>query len=311
MGTILKAGKRLLAKTGLIVEMLLLASSAAAQTDVRIALVRDAVVKANVVRLSDLLPGTAPPDMRSRAQQIILIDAPMPGEHRQLTREDIASALRDIPALRNELEIPPEMEIRRWARSVTREEVLAAVDRTLHANGWSSADALAPGDVILSADVSVSENNPKLQVTQIQRAADNSGSRVLVWVISEPRVPPFWAHIDRAINIGAKSEPREPVAAVPASLPLQPGASATIPVSAVVERTTPVGQREQRSLRTVLVKAGNPVELIVRVGGMTIQGTGIPLDRGREGDEVRVRAVESGKVLVGTVVGEQTVQVSF
>ncbi|HVB88408.1 MAG TPA: flagella basal body P-ring formation protein FlgA [Candidatus Dormibacteraeota bacterium] len=304
MGTILKAGKRLLAKTGLIVGVLLLASSAAAQTGVRIALARQTIVNANVVPLSDLLPGTAPPNMRSRAQQIILIDAPMPGEHRQLTREDIASALRDIPVLRNELEIPPGMEIRRWARRVTREEVLAAVDRTLHANGWSSADTLVPGDVILSADVSVSENNPKLQVTQIQRAADHSGSRVLVWVTSEPRVPRFWVGVYRPIDPDAKESARE-LAAVPVAL--QRNASAIVPVS---ERM-PITQRESRSLGPVLVKAGAPVQLVVRVGGMTIQGTGIPLDRGRKGDEVRVRAVESGKILVGTVVGAQIVQVSF
>jgi len=299
--------KRFLAKTGLIIAALLLASTAAAQT-APIALLRQSTVSANIVFLSDLLPSSATQALRSRAQQITVGEAPLPGDRRQFTREDIVNALREAPGLRNELEIPPQMQIRRSARLITREEVLAAIDRTLRANRSSAADALAPADVQMPADISVSENSPKLQVTQIQRAADGSGSRVLVWVTSEPRVPPFWVRLDRAIDLGAKPDSREHVAAVPASLPLQRNAVAVVPVSTV---SAPRAALAQRSPGAVLVKAGDPVELIVRVGGMTIQGTGIPLDRGREGDAVRVRAVESGKILVGTVVGQQIIQVSF
>jgi Chaperone for flagella basal body P-ring formation len=285
---------------------LLLATCSSAQMDGRTALEREAAVTENIVRLSDLLPGAAPPELRSQAQEIVLGDAPLPGDRREFTREEILSALHGDPALRSELEIPPQIELRRSAQRITRGQVLAAIDRMLRANGSSAADTLLPGDLELSADVAVSENNPKLQVTQIQRGANGAGSRVLVWVISEPRVPPFWVRLDRSIDLDARAQTRDQVAVAPVGLP-QRSASAIVPVS---ERT-PIVQRKLRLLGSILVKAGAPVELVVQVGGMTIQGTGIPLDPGREGDEVRVRAAESGKILVGTVVGQQTVQVRF
>ncbi|MGH9685676.1 MAG: flagella basal body P-ring formation protein FlgA [Candidatus Acidiferrales bacterium] len=196
-------------------------------------------------------------------------------------------------------------------RLVTREEVVAAIERTLRANGATTGAALAASDVQLAADVDVTESAPQLQVTQIQAAPGGAMTRVLVWVTSEPRVPPFWVRVDRTIDLGDLSERRN----------LSPSAEARTRVrSAVPERSVivPVSARTERvaasrgvALGPVMVKPGDPVELVVRVGGMRIQGTGIPLERGRSGDEVRVRAVPSGKVLVGMVAGEQTVQVSF
>lgn len=294
------------ARIGLIVGALLLASGAAAQMRRPVALERMAAVRAGVVRLSDLLPEAAPPQLRSRAREIVLGDAPVPGEERDFTRGDVLHALRDWPALQNQLEIPRDMSVRRWARRVTREEVLAAIDRTLRANGSTADSSLTASDVHLAADVAVTENAPTLQLTQIQTAGDGNGTRVLVWVTSEPRVPPFWVRVDRSIDLPAsRGTPRRHGAAT-ATLPVR--RDSVVPVS---DRTFSAPARRTNPLGEILVKAGDPVELVVQVGGMRIQGTGIPLDRGREGDEVRVRVAPSGKILVGRVVGQQTVQVRF
>lgn len=298
----------MLAQAGLILDVTLIVSGAAAPAGQRVALDRAAIVRGSVVRLTDLLPAAAPQQLRSRARGIILGDAPVPGGQREFTRDEVVRALHNSAALRDELEIPPDMEVRRWARRVTPEEVLAAIDRTLRASGSTAGAVLTANDVQLAADVAVTEDAPKLQVTQIQPAGDGESTRVLLWVTSEPRVPPFWARLDRAIHLDASRDTATPVRVVLATLPIRPGPSAIVPAS---DRTVPAASRPTNMIGEVLVKAGDPVELVVQVGGMRIQGTGIPLDRGRQGDEVRVRTALSGKIVVGTVVGEQTVQLSF
>lgn len=291
------------ATIGFIVGALLMATTAAAQMRRLVTLERAAVVRSGVVRLSDLLPDVAPPRVRLRAREIVLGNAPVLGEEREFTREEVLHALRNWPALQDELEIPRDMVVRRWARHVTREEVLDAIDRTLHANGSAAGDSLTASDVHLAADVAVTEDAPKLQVTQIQITGGGNGTRLLVWVTSEPRVPPFWVRVDRSIDLHAsRGTPRRHVAA--AALPRRQ--NVIVPVS---DRTFSTLTRRTNPLGEILVKAGDPVELLVQVGGMRIQGTGIPLDLGREGDEVRVRAASSGRILVGTVVGQQIVRV--
>jgi Chaperone for flagella basal body P-ring formation len=300
-----RRGNRLPAQIVFVAGALLMASGAAAQMRRPVALERVAVVRTDVVRLLDLLPEAAPP-LRLRAREIVLGDAPVPGEARDFTREEVLHALRDWPALQIELQIPSDMEVRRWARRVTPEEVLAAIDRTLRANGSTAGESLTASDVHLAADVAITEDVPKLQVTQIQPAGGGNGTRLLVWVTSEPRVPPFWVRVDRSIDLDARRGTPTRHAEPGAALPVR--ANEIVPVS---DRMFSAPARRANPLGEILVKAGDPVELVVQVGGMRIQGTGIPLDRGREGDVVRVRAATSGRILVGTVVGQQIVQVSF
>lgn len=288
----------------LVAGALLFPSGLAAQEVQRIALERTASVRANTVRLSDLLPALAREPLRSRAQQIVLGDAPVLGADREFTREQIQRLLSGFPDLRNELDIPPQIDVRRLSWRITPEEVLAAIDRTLRANGSAAGEELVPDDVRLAANIAVTESAPRLQVTQFQASRDGHGTRVLIWVVSEPRVPPFWVQLDRAIHLRT-SRPASTLQTGPSDdLPARPAENTIVPAS------------ESRMTRTpaqdpVLVRAGDPVELLVQVGGMRIQGTGIPLDRGGRGDAVRVRAASSNRIIVGTVIGEQIVQVTF
>ena len=186
---------------------------------------------------------------------------------------------------------------------LTREEVVAAIDRTLRANGNPASEVLSATDVQISDEVEVAESAPRLQVTRIQTAPDGATSRVLLWVASEPRVPPFWVRVMRRIDLGnSEHAPSGETAAQTLRVAKQ---VAIVPVSEHAAGVAGV------QVSAVLVKAGDPVALVVEANGLRIQGTGIPLERGKRGDEVRVRALPSGKVVVGTVTGEQTVQVSF
>jgi hypothetical protein len=73
----------------------------------------------------------------------------------------------------------------------------------------------------------------------------------------------------------------------------------------------PRTQHPSGNTQPILVKAGEPVQLFLEGAGMRIATTAIPLTVGREGEQIRVRSILSGKILVGMVVAPQTVRVDY
>jgi flagella basal body P-ring formation protein FlgA len=61
----------------------------------------------------------------------------------------------------------------------------------------------------------------------------------------------------------------------------------------------------------VAIKARDRVRLVATVGGMNVQAMGEALEDGRLGQMVRVRNVDSNKVVSGRVVGRSTVEVDY
>jgi flagella basal body P-ring formation protein FlgA len=57
------------------------------------------------------------------------------------------------------------------------------------------------------------------------------------------------------------------------------------------------------------VKVGQPVRLFFNVGNMTISASGSPLDNASIGDVIKVRNLDSGITVSGTVMADGTVQV--
>ncbi len=57
------------------------------------------------------------------------------------------------------------------------------------------------------------------------------------------------------------------------------------------------------------VEPGNPVSVVYVSGALTISITGVPLQSGAAGDQIRVRNVDSGAILTGTVMADGTVRV--
>lgn len=65
-----------------------------------------------------------------------------------------------------------------------------------------------------------------------------------------------------------------------------------------------------KSLRDAYaVEAGSPVAVLFVSGPMTISVAGMPLQSGTVGDVIRVRNVDSGAILSGTIVADGTVRV--
>lgn len=58
-----------------------------------------------------------------------------------------------------------------------------------------------------------------------------------------------------------------------------------------------------------LIESGKPVRIIYNSRGVSISLTGVALNSGIEGDLIRIRNIDSGKTIVGTVMPDASVQV--
>ena len=58
-----------------------------------------------------------------------------------------------------------------------------------------------------------------------------------------------------------------------------------------------------------IVEAGEPVTVVFKQGGLTIQATAVPLQPGSLGDVLRLRNADSGKIFTGIVMADGTVRV--
>lgn len=58
-----------------------------------------------------------------------------------------------------------------------------------------------------------------------------------------------------------------------------------------------------------LVESGKPVRITYRRKGVSISLTGVALNSGIQGDLIRIRNIDSGKTIVGTVMPDASVQV--
>lgn len=58
-----------------------------------------------------------------------------------------------------------------------------------------------------------------------------------------------------------------------------------------------------------LVESGKPVRITYQSRGVSISLTGVALNSGIEGDLIRIRNIDSGKTIVGTVMADASVKV--
>jgi hypothetical protein len=238
------------------------------------------------VTLADLLPSDLPESLRLRAEKIAVTNAPLSGARRTLSRTEIERALNRVPGLQQLVEVPASVEVTRWSRPLTCDEVFAAIQEALRSSKAPLVELSSPRSLVFTSPISVTEDAPKLKVTRIEPAREASVARIRLSLVSEPRIPPFWVTLAPK-NSRDLVNPRTTVASV-----------------AAVDSP---GPRE----RPVLVKASRPAQLVLQGSGLRIVATAIPLDFGRQGQKVRVRASLTGKILVGTVTADQTVEVHY
>lgn len=277
-------------------------------------LLNSAEVRTAVVTLGDFLPPDTPAALRHRAGGILLGNAPTAGAKRIFTREDLARTLRPFPDLAAEIEVPEKIMVSRWSRPLTRVEVAEAIQKAVSANHFDDSTAIGEGDVTLNAPVTLSNDTPVLEVMRYEPQEAVGVTRVALWNVSEPKVPPFWVTVNREMNV--------PSAVVPRSSNAGTSAAAANAVDAGPQLQNMTQQRRAgvlppRALETAqssaapLVHAGKSVNLIVQGSGMRITAKAKALDTGREGQQVRVECEPAGKVLTATVVADATAEIDY
>ncbi|MGH9757976.1 MAG: flagellar basal body P-ring formation chaperone FlgA, partial [Candidatus Acidiferrales bacterium] len=165
-----------------------------------------------------------------------------------------------------------------------------------------------------------------LKVTQILPARAGKGMRVRMVVASEPHIPPFWVltdcQIDHLAPVAAKDIPLDsPVLDSDVRMEMRPvsyglGQAPETPAD-VVGRSTRRLIHAGETLRAgmldplILVRSGQPVEILLQGRGMRITAEATPLDAGMSGQKIRVRNQVTGKILTATVVGPRLVEIQF
>jgi flagellar basal body P-ring formation chaperone FlgA len=249
----------------------------------------EAVVAHNdLISLLDLLPPNAPENLRARAKGLTLGEAPLPGSHRTFARHELVRALRAAPELRNALSIPPSIDVTRWSRSLTREEVLIAIAEALRSNQLALPSPLVSRNLVFNSTIAVTEEAPKLRVTRFEPSPDGAATHVRLWTSSEPRSPSFWVTLLRNIDAdetSSLSPPRE--------IRYISSRSAAAPAP------------------TILIHVGDRVQLILQAQGMRLSARATALEIGSLGQKIRVRNSDTGKILSGTIVAAHTIEADF
>ena len=274
-------------------------------------LLNSAEVRTAVVTLGDFLPPDTPAALRHRAAGILLGNAPTVGAKRIFARENLARTLRPFPDLAAEIEVPEKIMVSRWSRQLTRVEVAEAIQKAVSANHFDDSTAIGEGDVTLNAPITLSNDTPVLEVMRYEPQEAVGVTRVALWNVSEPKVPPFWVTVNREMNVPSAVVPRSSTARTPA---VAADAGAQLQNMAQQRRA---GVLPLRALETAqssaapLVHAGKSVNLIVQGSGMRITAKAKALDTGREGQQVRVECEPAGKVLTATVVADATAEIDY
>lgn len=286
------------------------------------------------IKLSELLPAEAPASLRSAAEEVDLGKSPLPGSHRILAGDQIFHALESIPSLRGAFDIPASVDVTRWSRLLTSEEVLLPVRETLIANDLlETGGNLTTSDLSFAAPVIVTEKNPRLEVTRIESIPAQAVTRVGLWTPSEPRLAPFVVTIDRMIatndrmiathdrKLGAEPTPdvtagagkgHSPAAAdaalVAVSVPVAPPPIRNTPRSNIAIFESSVHNSVENP---VVIKVGQRVELVAQASGMRLTAAAISLEAGRRGEKIRVHVAMNGKTLLATIIDARTVQIDY
>lgn len=297
--------------TGLLAVVSICAVSARGADRARVAIAESIVVHGAVVRMSDLLPAECSAELRQSAAKIALGEAPVPGGHRLFERSVIAAAVANSAELRESLEIPASVDVVRWARTLSNEEVFQAVQNSLRANHILAADSIAADEIEFGSTVLVGDDAALPEVTGIDLDSSTKKIRVRMWVPSEPRLHPIWVSF-HASSADAFQQPGDARPVSPAS-----GSASVANLRWTSSRAASASaasssiSRPGSSAADLVIRSGAVVELTLKSSGMRIATTATALQSGRQGEPIRIRIAPSGRVMRAVIAGPGQVEVNF
>jgi hypothetical protein len=266
-----------------------------------VALVSQVELKTTTVSLSDLLPADAPAPLRTASVAISLGSAPMAGNVRRMTREEIEHALLDQPQILAGITVPANVTIRRVDRPLSREEVAAAINAALGAE-----HAVDPASLNLQLSPLVTSDDPGLEVTSVEFDTLHQVTRFRLWTAKEPEKLPFCVTISGRLMGGLMSPqgtPQAPAAAERRAA--HPAEATTASVhSEIAHSVVETGDVKSSAKESeALVKAGVATRLVIEGADYRLTSTVIPLEPGTLGQEIRVRDPLTHKILSAQVAG--------
>lgn len=289
----------------------------------RVSLLRRVVLHNDRFTLDDLLPRSAPAALHQEAVKIALGQSPQPTASRVVYPQQLQFLLRDHAVLLKELQIPREILIARYYRTVTKKEVVQAINRALGSHGLRGKDSIDAQDIQFSTPIYVTENNPGLEVLRIASDPLRRETDFTLWTSKEPHDLPFTVTVERAVKLPTLVArrvipPGEIVSPSDFAVEMKTARRNRTPARVEIgelaglesRATVRAGQPVARDLfkRPVLVEPGALATLVVRGPAFSIKTIVDPLEPGVLGQEIRVQNTETRQVVEAKVVGRDRLQ---
>jgi Chaperone for flagella basal body P-ring formation len=275
---------------------LMLAVTTFADSAGRFALSPWAVAHAGTASTCDFLPAKTPPQIRDPAAGLLVDQPPLSCLRPAARHLGPQHSFRNVPQAGAAVTVANAADLARPARLLSRTEILSALAASAAVNQFSGLQSLHVADIVSAPDIFVAEAAPRIEITSIGPDLSGTAIRVRVWIPSEPRIPPFWISVRRAIapvsQEAGTAAPRSSAPAVPAN------PAATTPETAALSQA-------------VLIPRGKLVQVVMRGTGMRISASATALEAGRQGQRIRARSEYAGKVVLVTVLDAETVELEF
>jgi hypothetical protein len=236
------------------------------------------------ITLADLLPGTATPTLRVRAARLDLGRAPQMGSARVLEREWLRERLSEFA-----VGVPPRIVVE---RKPPGDSGMDQVKRIVRHHLEARLGGTRAGDVLLPANPPHIAPDASLHVASEQWDPRAHGLQLRIACSTRRDCLPFFVTVQFA---GTPTELREIAVRF---APLRQSAESSRSAAAPVVITPP-----RKKPSAVLTRPGMLAGMTVEARGIHISTQVICLDRGIEGQIIRVRNLESKRVLRAQVVG--------
>ncbi|HEY2461203.1 MAG TPA: hypothetical protein VGI16_10350 [Candidatus Acidoferrum sp.] len=255
--------------------------------ELRIALLANATVERDSILLADLLPENVSLALHTASASIRLGSTPQGGSFRTFGREYITNAIQKAGLPTSLFDIPEIVTVRRAGRTVTREEIFAAIQNALSKQSFPAVADLHAADLSWESAVRLPNSDPQLQVTQIKLDTAIGTVRFRMSSRTARGVHPFY--------VSAQSS-----GAAPPQLVTTSNTVSFISEKDAYSAAAPILVDPRQYARLHL--HSNNSDMILQVK---------PLERGHLNETIRVRLPASGKTLKARVIAAGYLDATF
>jgi hypothetical protein len=197
-----------------------------------------------------------------------------------------------IRAPRVELPNVVRAAIFRSTRALTQEEVFVAIRGAMEGAGYSGAPSVSADDVLLQSQILVAPGDAGLEIVRSDFDPGMKRGRFLLRASRDPSVLPFYALVQ-----------------------FREGSGSAGFLAAIAIKDAPSQQHLRAAPRKakpeILVAPNQTATLVLRSESLSMVTDVVPLERGAIGQQVRVRAADTGKIFRARVDGRAHLHLNF